>query len=232
MGCIDAKCSYLCSSGRVPTRVSNRGGDGRCGRKRVPERKTRKQENDMTGVETWALAVGLAMDCLAVAIASGVIMERVRWRLMLTMAIAFGVFQALNPLIGWLGTNYFRHLIESVDHWIAFILLAIIGLNMVREGLSGEEESIDADVGVRAMLPLAIATSIDALAVGITFAMTEGSIALPALIIGVVTFAISAVGVKAGSYVGQRFGSIAEVFGGIILVLIGLKILLEHTGFL
>lgn len=178
------------------------------------------------------IAVGLAMDAFAVSICKGLAMKRPGPKAIIVVGLWFGFFQALMPLIGYyLGSSFYDY-ISDYDHWIAFILLAIIGLNMVREGLSGEEESIDADVGVRAMLPLAIATSIDALAVGITFAMTEGSIAVPALIIGVVTFAISAVGVKAGSYVGQRFGSIAEVFGGIILVLIGLKILLEHTGFL
>lgn len=186
----------------------------------------------MDVLAVFLIAVGLAMDALAVSVCKGLSLRDPSVRHIIIIGLWFGIFQALMPVIGFFLGSAMYDLISDYDHWIAFILLAIIGLNMVREGLSGEEESIDADVGVRAMLPLAIATSIDALAVGITFAMTEGSIVVPALIIGVVTFAISAAGVKAGSYVGQRFGSIAEVFGGIILVLIGLKILLEHTGFL
>lgn len=178
------------------------------------------------------IAVGLAMDALAVAICKGLSLRRPSVRDILIVGIWFGAFQALMPVIGFYLGSAMYDLISDYDHWIAFILLALIGINMVREGLSGEEEDSDADVGPRAMLPLAVATSIDALAVGITFAMTEGSVAGPAVVIGVVTFLLSAIGVKAGSYLGARFGSVAEVVGGAILVLMGLKILLEHLGFL
>lgn len=178
------------------------------------------------------IAVGLAMDALAVSVCKGLSLRSPSVRDILIVGLWFGAFQALMPVIGFFIGSAMYDLISDYDHWIAFILLALIGLNMVREGLSGEEDEGDADVGVKAMLPLAVATSIDALAVGITFAMTEGSIAGPALIIGAITFLISAVGVKAGSYVGSRFGSVAEVVGGVILVLMGLRILLDHMGFL
>lgn len=178
------------------------------------------------------IAVGLAMDALAVSICKGMSLRRPSVRDILIVGIWFGAFQALMPVIGFYLGSAMYDLISDYDHWIAFILLALIGLNMVREGLSGDEEDADADVGPKAMLPLAVATSIDALAVGITFAMTEGSVVGPAVIIGVITFLLSAMGVKAGSYLGVRFGSAAEVVGGAILVLMGLKILLEHLGFL
>lgn len=178
------------------------------------------------------IAIGLAMDAMAVSVCKGLSLKNPSLRDIAIVGLWFGVFQALMPVIGFFLGSAMYDLISEFDHWIAFILLALIGLNMVREGLSGEDESIDSDVGVRAMLPLAVATSIDALAVGITFAMTEGTILVPALIIGAITFVISAVGVKAGSYVGTRFGSVAEIIGGVILVLMGLRILLDHTGLL
>ncbi len=178
------------------------------------------------------IAIGLAMDAFTVAICKGLALKKPSARAILTIGLWFGVFQGLMPVIGFYIGAVFYDLISDYDHWIAFILLAIIGVNMIREGLSDEDEGVDDNIGVRTMLLLAIATSIDALAIGISLAMTEGSIAMPALTIGVITFLISAFGVKMGSFLGDRIGSKAEMAGGIILILIGLKILLEHTGFI
>ncbi len=178
------------------------------------------------------IAVGLAMDAFAVSLCKGLALRKVTLRNMLVAGLWFGGFQALMPIIGfYLGVSFYD-LISAYDHWVAFFLLFLIGLNMVREGLFGEEEEVDADMGVKTMILLAIATSIDALAVGISFAMTESSIFLPAAIIGVVTLAISMAGVKIGSLFGDRFGKKAEVLGGVILVIIGLKVLLEGLGFI
>ena len=178
------------------------------------------------------IAVGLAMDAFAVSLCKGLALRKVTLRNMLIAGLWFGGFQALMPIIGfYLGVSFYD-LISAYDHWVAFSLLFLIGANMVREGLFGEEEEVDADMGVKTMVLLAIATSIDALAIGISFAMTEDSIFLPALIIGVVTLVISMAGVKIGSLFGDRFGKKAEVLGGIILIIIGLKVLLEGLGFI
>lgn len=176
------------------------------------------------------IAVGLAMDAFAVSLCKGLALRKVTLRSMLIAGLWFGGFQALMPTIGfYLGVSFYD-LISAYDHWVAFLLLFLIGANMVREGLFGEEEEVDADMGVKTMVLLAIATSIDALAIGISFAMTEDSIFLPALIIGVVTLAISMAGVKIGSLFGDRFGKKAEILGGAILIIIGLKVLLEGLG--
>ena len=176
------------------------------------------------------IAVGLAMDAFAVSLCKGLALRKVTLRSMLIAGLWFGGFQALMPIIGfYLGVSFYD-LISAYDHWVAFLLLFLIGANMVREGLFGEEEEVDADMGVKTMVLLAIATSIDALAIGISFAMTEDSIFLPALIIGVVTLAISMAGVKIGSLFGDRFGKKAEILGGAILITIGLKVLLEGLG--
>ena len=185
----------------------------------------------MTGLEIWLLAIGLAMDCLAVSIASGIILKRIQWRPMLVMAFFFGLFQAIMPLLGWLGASTFSHLIESVDHWIAFVLLCFIGANMIRESRR-EAEPENADFGPRAMLPLAVATSIDALAVGITFAFLQVNMYIALPLIGGVTFLLSFAGGKLGHAFGAKYKSKAECLGGLVLILIGLKILLEHLGFL
>lgn len=178
------------------------------------------------------LAVGLSMDAFAVAICKGLAQKDPSLRSCIIVGVWFGVFQALMPVIGYYLGSAMYDLISDYDHWIAFILLAAIGFNMIREALSDEDEGIDDDVGVRTMLPLAVATSIDALAVGISLAMDEGSILEPAILIGVITFLISAVGMKVGGIVGNRFGKKAEAAGGAILILIGVKILLEHLGLL
>lgn len=191
--------------------------------------------NDSESVDYLALvliSVGLAMDAFAVSICKGLAMGKPTPKAIIIVALWFGIFQGVMPVIGFaLGTAVYD-LIEDVDHWVAFILLALIGFNMIRESLSKDEEEMDDDLSFTTMLILAIATSIDAFAVGITLAMENGNILVSAVVIGVITFLISAVGVRAGGFFGSRYGRRAEFVGGVILILIGLKILLEHTGFL
>ena len=187
----------------------------------------------MTGLEIWLLAVGLAMDCFAVSIASGILLKRTLWRPMLTMAFFFGLFQAIMPLLGWIGASTFSHLIESLDHWIAFAILAFLGGRMVRESFKDEDCKKEYDPkSLKVVLALAIATSIDALAIGITFAFLKVNIIPAVCFIGIVTFIISFAGVKIGNIFGARYKNKAEIVGGVILILLGLKILLEHLGFL
>ncbi len=180
-------------------------------------------------VELFLIAVGLSMDAFAVSVCKGLSVRKVQLNHLLLAGLYFGGFQFLMPVIGWLLGVRFEHLIQSVDHWIAFGLLSIIGLSMIRESRSGAEEMND-DFGFRTMLLLAVATSIDALAVGVTFAFLQVSILPAAGLIGVTTFLLSALGIRIGSVFGARFKSGAELAGGVILILIGLKILLEHLG--
>lgn len=192
----------------------------------------------MTGLEIWLLAVGLAMDCFAVSIASGIILKRIRLRPMLVMALCFGLFQAMMPLLGWTGTSFFSHLIENIDHWIAFGILAFLGGRMIKESFKDEECKHEFDpTRLKVILALAVATSIDALAVGVSFACLGikdfHDILSPIGIIGFVSFALSIVGLLFGI----RFGCgmarklHAEFWGGVILVIIGSKILVEHLFF-
>ena len=189
----------------------------------------------MTGLEIWLLAIGLAMDCFAVSIASGIILKRVRMRPMLIMALAFGFFQALMPLLGWIGASFFSHLIENIDHWIAFAILAFLGGRMVLESFKDEDCRHEFDpTSLKVVSALAVATSIDPLAVGVSFAflgVRSFSSILPSIgIIGFVSFALSFVGLMFGI----RFGCgiarklRAELWGGVILIIIGTKILIEH----
>ena len=186
----------------------------------------------MTLWELFIIAVGLSMDACAVSICKGLCVKKVTFKHAAICGGYFGAFQALMPVIGFVLGVQFKGLITGIDHWIALILLGLIGANMIRESLSGEEESVDCSFCFRAMLPLAIATSIDALAVGVTFAaMDIGSrIVFAVIFIGVVTFILSAIGVKIGNVFGSRFKKKAEIAGGVILILLGLKILLEHLG--
>lgn len=192
----------------------------------------------MTDIEIWLLAIGLAMDCFAVSIASGIILKRVRWRPMLTMAFFFGLFQGVMPLIGWWGSTWFSHIFEQVDHWIAFGILLFLGGRMVKESLcEGDEEHHEFDpTHLPVILTLAVATSIDALAVGVSFACLGirrfAEISYPVLVIGWVSFVISLIGLSLGIRFGQGFARKlkAELWGGIILILIGVKILWEHLG--
>lgn len=187
-------------------------------------------------IELCFIAVGLSMDAFAVSICKGLACREQNLRSNLLAGLYFGGFQGLMPAIGWLLGVRFSEAITSIDHWIAFVLLSFIGGSMIRESRSGaEEEELDASFGFRAMLPLAVATSIDALAVGVSFAflgMTGREILGAAALIGAVTFVLSAVGVRVGSVFGSRFKSRAELCGGVILIFIGLKILLEHLGIL
>jgi len=180
--------------------------------------------------ELFIIAVGLSMDAFAVSVCKGLSAGRVRLGHALTAGIWFGGFQTLMPFLGWLLGSRFQSFISSVDHWIAFLLLGLIGLNMVRESRSQEEEEVGASFAPKAMLPLAVATSIDALTVGITFAFLRVDILWAITLIGVTTFVLSAIGVKAGGIVGERGKSRAELAGGLVLILMGCKILVEHLG--
>ena len=182
--------------------------------------------------ELFILAVGLSMDAFAVSVCKGLSIQKLKPRHAVIVGAWFGAFQALMPAIGWLLGSAFADMIEAVDHWIAFVLLALIGGNMIREALGHEEEDADPSLAPIAMLLLAGATSIDALAVGVTFAFLRVAVVPAVTLIGVCTFAISAAGVKIGNVFGARYKSRAELLGGIVLVLIGLKILLDHLGFL
>ena len=184
--------------------------------------------------ELFIIAVGLSMDACAVSICKGLSVQKVTFKHAATCGGYFGAFQALMPVIGFVLGVQFRSLITGIDHWIALVLLGLIGANMIREALSGEEEEVNCSFCFRAMLPLAIATSIDALAVGVTFAaMDIGSkIVFAVIFIGVGTFLLSAIGVKIGNLFGMKFKSKAELFGGIVLVLMGLKIFLEDLGYI
>lgn len=192
----------------------------------------------MTNLEIWLLAIGLAMDCFAISIASGIILKRVRLRPMLTMAFFFGLFQGLMPLLGWRFANAFSSMIESFDHWVAFFILAFLGGRMIVESFKEEDCRHEYDpTRLKVILALAVATSIDALAVGISFALLgfrQLSDVLPSIgIIGLVSFVLTLTGLV----IGIRFGCgiarklRAELWGGIILVLIGVKILIEHLFF-
>ena len=182
--------------------------------------------------ELFILAVGLSMDAFAVSVCKGLSIQKLKPRHAVIVGAWFGAFQALMPAIGWLLGSAFADMIEAVDHWIAFVLLALIGGNMIREALGHEEEDADPSLAPIAMLLLAVATSIDALAVGVTFAFLRVAVVPAVTLIGVCTFAISAAGVKIGNVFGARYKSRAELLGGIVLVLIGLKILMDHLGFL
>ena len=203
--------------------------------------------------DIFLIGVALSMDAFAVSICKGLSVQKVQLKHMLIAGLYFGAFQALMPLIGYLLGFELEDFIRSIDHWIAFVLLAIIGGNMIKEALSKDEEEHDASfafkamlplavatsidalaVGIsfafKAMLPLAVATSIDALAVGISFAFLGVDIVPAALLIGITTFVLSAVGVYVGNAFGAKYKSKAELVGGVVLILIGLKILLEHLG--
>ena len=192
-------------------------------------------------VELFLVAVGLSMDAFAVAVCKGLGMKRLDVRQALVIALFFGGFQALMPVAGWILGSGFQSLIEPIDHWVAFALLAFIGAKMLVDGIRGEGEGEGegdgpsggaAALDVRELLALAVATSIDALAVGITFAFLQVDIAPSAALIGVVTFALSLGGVALGHQFGARFERPATIAGGAVLILIGLKILLEHLGIL
>lgn len=194
----------------------------------------------MSLAELFLIGVGLSMDAFAVAVCRGLVMRKIRWGQALAVGLYFGGFQALMPLLGWLLGSAFAGYIQNVDHWVAFVLLAFIGGNMVREALGRDEDEpcgpagcpVDAPLDHRELLLMAVATSIDALAVGVTFAFLEVSIVPAVSIIGVTTFCLSVIGVAVGNFFGARYKKRAELTGGIILILLGVKILLEHLGIL
>ena len=181
--------------------------------------------------ELLLIAVGLSMDAFAVSVCKGLSVRRLSLRHALLAGLWFGGFQFLMPVLGWLVGYRFEALIASVDHWIAFVLLGLIGANMIKESFA-EGEKLDDDFGVRPMLLLAVATSIDALAVGVTFAFLDVNIWSSVMIIGVTTCVLSMIGVKVGSVFGAKYEKRAELCGGVILILLGQKILLEHLGIL
>lgn len=186
----------------------------------------------MSILEIWLLAVSLAIDCFTVSITSGIILHRIRWGIFLKMAFLFGLFQAAMPFLGWLGASRFNHLIETYDHWIAFALLAFLGIRMIREHFKDEEERSFDPTRMKVILTLAVATSIDALAVGISFAFTGfrtlSSLLYPLTAIGIASFVISQAGSLIGVFFGKRFNLRVEIFGGLVLIGIGVKILFEH----
>ena len=186
--------------------------------------------NIMTFVELLLIAIGLSMDAFSVSVCKGLTTKKFSWRMALVCGLWFGFFQALMPVIGYFLGAQFQELIEAYDHWIAFGLLVLIGANMIREAVWGKEEQQDGSLGFKTMLLLAIATSIDALAVGVSFACIQVKIWSSVLIIGITTFLFSVLGVKIGNVFGSKYEKSASVVGGIILILIGLKILLEHLG--
>ena len=190
------------------------------------------EKKNMNLATLFVLAVGLSMDAFAVAVCKGLAMQKITVGKAAIVGGWFGSFQALMPAIGYVLGYQFKDRIMAVDHWIAFVLLVLIGFNMGKEALSGKEEceETDAGLGVKEMFVLAVATSIDALAVGVTFAFLEVNIVAAVLFIGVITFLLSMAGVKVGNVFGTRYKAKAELAGGIILILLGIKILLEHLG--
>lgn len=186
----------------------------------------------MSHFEIWLLAISLAMDCLTMAIASGIILRRICWKTFATMAFFFGLFQAMMPVIGWFAASRFSHLIEQFDHWVAFGLLAFLGIRMIKESFGDEEERHFNPTRLIVILTLAVATSIDALAVGISFAFlgmeTWDSILYPILSIGIVSFILTIAGCLFGVFCGKRVNLRTELIGGLILIGIGIKILTEH----
>ena len=177
------------------------------------------------------LAIGLSMDAFAVSIVKGLSLKKITLKSALIPGLWFGAFQALMPLIGYFLGVSFQQLVASVDHWITFGLLTLIGANMIREARSDEEEEVSASLSARAMFPLAVATSIDALAVGVTFAFLSIAVLPAVTLIGCTTFIIASAGVYIGRRFGSRFEQKAEIAGGIILIFLGVRILIEHLFF-
>ena len=177
------------------------------------------------------MAIGLSMDAFAVSICKGLSVSRIKPAHIATVGIYFGGFQALMPLIGYMLGKQFESVITDVDHWIAFVLLGIIGGNMIREAIKGGDEPSDDSFSFKTMLPLAIATSIDALAVGVTFAFLRVNILTAVALIGATTFAISGAGVAIGNSFGMKYKSKSEILGGVILIMLGCKILIGHLFF-
>ncbi len=184
----------------------------------------------MKFLEIFLIGIGLAMDAFAVSICKGLSMKKINYKKTIIIALYFGIFQAIMPVIGYFLGTTFESLVTQIDHWIAFILLGIIGINMIKEAFSKESENCNDKVDFKTMILLAIATSIDALAVGITFAFLKTEILSAVTMIGIITFILSLIGVKIGNKFGDKHEKNAEILGGIILILMGIKILIEHLG--
>ena len=186
----------------------------------------------MSIIEIALIGVGLAMDAFAVSICKGLAMRRMNYKKAIIIAAFFGVFQALMPALGYVLGTTFANKIAAIDHWIAFILLALIGANMIKEALSSDDDECQDDsVRLGDLIMLSIATSIDALAVGITFAFFNVSLLLSVSMIGIITFIICVIGVKVGNVFGEKYKSKAELAGGLILIVMGAKILIDHLFF-
>lgn len=185
----------------------------------------------MSIIELFVLAVGLSMDAFAVSICKGLSLGSIKPKHMCIAGAWFGGFQALMPLLGYFFGSFFTGMVTKYAHWIAFVLLVLIGGNMIKEAF-GDEEEMDPQMDAKSMLVLAVATSIDALTVGVSFAFLEVAIVPAVSFIGVITFFCSAIGVKLGSIFGSKYRSKAELAGGVILILIGLKVLLGGLGIL
>ena len=181
--------------------------------------------------ELFIIAVGLSMDAFAVSVCKGLSVRKLEWKHCLLAGLYFGGFQALMPLMGYFFGIQFQHMITSVDHWIAFVLLGLIGAGMIKESRE-DEECLNDSFDIRTMLMLAVATSIDALAVGVTFAFLNVQILPAVCFIGLVTFILSAAGIRIGHVFGAKYKSRAELAGGVILIIMGVKILSEHLGVL
>lgn len=186
----------------------------------------------MSVLEIALIGIGLAMDAFAVSICKGLAMKKMSYQKAIIIALFFGGFQALMPALGYVLGTAFASKIAAIDHWIAFILLGLIGINMIKEALSkDDDECLDDALRLGDLIMLSIATSVDALAVGITFAFFNVSIVLSTSIIGIITFVICVIGVKVGNVFGEKYKSRAELTGGILLVIMGCKILLDHLFF-
>ena len=181
-------------------------------------------------LEIVLIAIGVAMDAFAVSICKGLSMKKMNWKNALIIGAYFGIFQGLMPLIGYFLGATFQSLVTQIDHWVAFVLLLFVGIKMLKEAFSNDSENINDDVDFKTMIVLAIATSIDALAIGITFAFLQTNILLAVLAIGIITFIVCVIGVKIGNKFGDKYERKAETVGGLILIFMGIKILLEHLG--
>ena len=179
-------------------------------------------------LEIIIMSIGLAMDAFSVSICKGLSIKKYKFKNSIIIGLYFGLFHMIMPIIGYYLGSSFEKLITSIDHWVAFILLFLIGSHMIKESLSKERKKADGSIKFNSMFPLAVATSIDTLAVGITLAFLKANVYLTSIIIGVVTFIFSIIGVKIGNTFGIKYEKKAKLFGGIILIIIGVKILIEH----
>lgn len=183
-------------------------------------------------IEVFLLGISLSMDAFAVAICKGLCMKKIDWKKAIIIGIYFGIFQGGMPVIGYFLGTLFEDVIISVDHWIAFVLLAVIGGNMINEAFKVKDEDNNDSVNFRNLVVLALATSIDALAIGITFAFLNVNVPVAVTIIGLTTFSFSLIGVKIGNKFGNKYEKRAQIAGGTVLIILGIKILLEHLGIL